>query len=339
MTQVGVDVVARAKDETAAGLDSAAARLEQFGRKAEAVGDNLGRRFSSNLTGAIVSGLAAAGLDRLLEGVLDAQKQGQSIGQSLVQGIIDSLRNVPIAGPLGELIPRTVDRLMGGDGMTFEERQQGLDQERQKRLRTLEEEKKIRERLTDDQLTEEQRRRRQFGEQIRPILQDIDDPAERAKTRDRLLEEFRQREERDRKRREEEERAKERERRIEEQDRQRERLERAAEREAEQQARDKERQQRELEREQERSARERERLEAKAASEAERRRAANEAAAGDLPGLVQSRFSSGRAAAFRSSGDVAVQVQKDSLDVLRQILEANRKQIEALDRSQAEVVG
>lgn len=345
MSEVGVDVVARARDETGPGLDSAARRLQGFGNEAGASGEKSGGRFAANFAGALVTGFAAAGLDRLLEETINAQRAGESVGRAFVSGLVEQLRNIPVAGALGELIPRTVDRLSGGDGLTFEERQQTLDAERRRRQKSSDDEERIRERLGEDQLTPEQLRRRRFGEQIRPMLQDVEDPTERRKLRERLLEEFQQREARDKKKQQEEERAEQEKEARKKREQEQEKLERERERERERRSREEERLAREREREEERlqrQAEQRERDLERGREVAARRQQALDDAENNIPSLVESRGLSGRAAAFRAARDPQVQQVILLTDVntqLKELIRVNQQQLKQAEQAQLEVVG
>lgn len=349
MSEVGVDIVARVRDETGPGLDAAVRKVEKASEEAERSGAKAGResagRFASNFAGALVTGFAAAGLDRLLEESIDALKAGESLGMAFVKGFTEQLRNIPVAGALGELIPRAIDRLSGGDGLWFEERQQALDVERRRRLKSSDDEQRIRERLGEDQLTPEQLRRRRFGEQIRPMLQDVEDPAERSRLRERLLQEFQEREARDRKKKQEEERAEQEKDARKKREQELERREREREREQERRSREDERLAREREREQEkllRQAEKRERDLERGREVAARRQEALDDAEQNIPGLVESRGLTGRAAAFRAARDPQVQQVILLTDVnaqLKELLRVGQDQLKQLEQAQLEVVG
>lgn len=213
-----VDLVARDKGATKAlsdvqrGLDgvarsAAAAEVstrrsvdgitKEMDKASAAAAGSAGRTFVNGFSTAIAVGFAAAGIGRLIEGAVNAAKTGESIGRSITAGIVDALRDVPIAGAIGDMIPRIADRLSGGDGLTFEERSQVLDVERARRMKLAHAEADLVGGLGEDQLTPAQLRRKQFGEKIRPILQGIGDPAEANTARNRMLGAFADRESRD----------------------------------------------------------------------------------------------------------------------------------------------
>ena len=195
--QRGLDGVARSAAAAEATTRRSVDGITKEMDKAGAAGERAGRQFTSSFSTAIAAGMAAVGIAKVIEGAIDAKKTGDSIGTSLVAGIVEGLRSVPLASHVGELIPRFFDRLGGGDGLTFEERQASLDVERAARLKSASSEADLLGDLGSDRLTDAQRRRQAFGDKIRPILNGIADPAERIAARDRLLSGFAEREGRD----------------------------------------------------------------------------------------------------------------------------------------------
>lgn len=195
-TQTGVDVVTRLRDETRPGVASIERSLKGMGQRIESSGGGIGKRFTDGLMGAMISGIAAAGLDRALEATLSGLKAGDTgrgIGLSISQGIVDGMRAIPVAGVLSELGARGLGAIFGDGFSTFEERQQAMDAQRAKALQAQEDEARITDRLRDDTLTPAQRRRRQFDDEAGKVLRNVD-PAEVESTRERLRREFTRRE-------------------------------------------------------------------------------------------------------------------------------------------------
>lgn len=261
----GVDVVTKIVDQTATGAASVKRSLSTMARDTEGSLGKAGKQWAGSLGGAIITGLAVAGIDRALEDIVTGVKAGEAgtaIGLTIGEAIIESLRSIPIAGPLGELGGRAVGKFFDID-MDFEERQKALNEERRRLLQGQEVERdaeRLKEKLREDTLTEQQKRRKQFEQQLAPILQKIPGLDDRERVREEVDQEFRDRE---RRMRQEEQR----------------RLEQEAERN---------RRDREIE-----EARERERREIE-------RSQAFEAAAGNLATGRSSRFSTGRVEAFQA---------------------------------------
>lgn len=274
--ETGIDVVTRLRDETRQGVASVERSIAGMGQRLESTAGMVGKRFTDGLMGAMISGIAAAGIDRALETVLQgfkSEQTGREIGETIARGIGEALRNIPVAGALGELGARGLGWLFGDGTSTFEERQQGLDAQRRRAASAQEGEGRITDRLRDDTLTPAARRRRQFDEEAGEVLRNVD-PSQVGATRDRLRRQFDEREAREFLRAQDVER-------------------RAV---YEQRNRD----------EQQRAANEQRRLAEQARmAEQDRRKKLDEAEAlfgaeGRLAGAQESRFSSGRAEAFTS---------------------------------------
>lgn len=322
-TQTGVDLVAKIVDATGAGADQVRRSLDRLAGDAErgggAAGQGAGARFAGKFASAIASGLAAAGIDRVLESSIDALRTGESIGQSLGRGIVDGLRAIPVAGALGELIPRGLDRLFGGKGLLPGEADPDIEAARERNSDQQERTRRLRERLAESEMTDAERRRKQFEDELNPILRAAD-PGSRQEVRQGLERLFQDRERRIQQQEAAEERRKreeDRQRQQEQQDRQREQEERRRELEQERQRREEERAAERLQAEQER---ERERV----ASLAERRASSLASGEENLAGAVDSRTLGGRAAAFRQGRtemETLVRQQTLSVQIQTQINE------------------
>lgn len=210
--KTGVDIVTQILDQTAAGASSVERNVREMGARVEKAGDGIGKKLGANIAGAIISGMAAAGIDKALEEMLVSQRTGEAIGTSLLQGITESLRSIPVAGPLGELLTRGLGGSLPGERSAEVEEGMRQTQEMQ------------------------QRQRRQ---------QEIEERAQEGLRRKREQEEERQRKEQERiadeRRQDEERRAAEEQRRRQEEERRRQEEQREQERLAEEQRRESER--------------------------------------------------------------------------------------------------
>jgi len=321
-TQTGVDLVARIVDATGAGANQVRRSLDRLGAQVEDRGSTMGRLMGANMSSALnrylAGGAIVAAIDRAAGAGVDllkARDLGRSWGDLFIDGIgsaMDALKQFPAAGKLGELIARIGGQDVGQGAARYirerdanEAEQLGIDQ--------------VRKRLRRDLLSEEERRREDFSQEVGPLLRGLS-PGSRGGVREELERLFQERERRIKEQEAEEERrraAEERRRQLEEEERTRERERRVAE-EAEDRRR----------REQERLEAEQERIRAQDAARAERRRDSLAAAEGSLADAVDSRTLGGRAAAFVQSRDTQraqLAVMGDAVSQLKLLVDENRK--------------
>ncbi|MFO0873788.1 MAG: hypothetical protein U0575_07425 [Phycisphaerales bacterium] len=166
-TKTGVDIVLSLTDEASAKLQSTVARIRSVasrsvasrsdGASIDSLGDitNTGARGggvlqsltsisagSPQIPTGLVKGIGAVAIihavDSLMNETLKAiaeRKTGAEVGLAIGQNVADTLRKLPILGPLGEFIPKGLGWLSGGGFSTFEERQKALEPEREEALR------------------------------------------------------------------------------------------------------------------------------------------------------------------------------------------------------------
>jgi hypothetical protein len=95
-------------------VDQSARRM---GQKIDGSFAQIGTKMTKMLSGAIGAGLAIKVIDDALRKVADGIREGKgarAIGEAVAEGVLNSLKAIPVAGALGDIISQYADPLMGG---------------------------------------------------------------------------------------------------------------------------------------------------------------------------------------------------------------------------------
>ena len=110
MARTGIDIVTRALDATQAGFSSVLGSLRRLEGAAGETGKKAGDRLAEGMIGGLTQVLAGQAIDRALRLIADGIRNGggESIGLVVGESIVEGLRSVPIAGAIGEILPRLI---------------------------------------------------------------------------------------------------------------------------------------------------------------------------------------------------------------------------------------
>lgn len=320
-TVQGVDVVTRVVDQTAAGAASVKRSMASMGKDTEDSLARAGKQWSNGLAGAMISGLAASGIDRALEQIIEGVNVGQTgtqIGLTIGQSIVDALRSVPVAGAIGQAMTSMSPSawLIGFQGRRDKQQQDG-ERRQAGQDQADDNQQRIRDRLRDDTITDEERKRKEFDQQLGPALRGAR-PSDQKRVAEELRKEFEDRQARDAMRLADEQRRK------------------MAEEQQQAQQREQQRREADDRRASERREREMERERMDAARAASDRSRAIAAASDSLATGQSSRFSTGRNEAFlarNGSQSEAHRLARRQIDLLERVLEEARQQRQILQEA------